>query len=252
MHDGPGIRQTIFFKGCPLNCTWCHNPESRKPEVETYFKSNKLGDKEFKQVETVGKWMQVDEVMESIIKDLPFFEESGGGVTLSGGEPLAQSEFTAELLKQCKEKNIHTAIDTSGYSTTEEIDKVLPFTDLFLYDLKLANKEEHIKHAGRSNEIILKNLKRISRQGKHIHVRIPLIQDITDTWENLEAIKKIILGTKGIERIDLLPCHHIAKSKYERMKIDYNTIAQRSYSKEKAAEIKEFFKNTTPVVSIGG
>ena len=252
VHDGPGIRQTIFFKGCLLSCSWCHNPESRKAEPEIHFLSRTLSGKCFTENESIGRWMTVPEIMNLVEKDIPFFEESGGGITLSGGEPLAQSDFAARLLELCKEKNIHTAIDTSGYADWKEIEKMLPYADLFLYDLKLADDVQHLKFTGVSNRRILENLARISLANIKIHIRIPLIEEITDTTENLEHLKNILSETKGIERIDLLPYHHIAKGKYERMNLHYGLAGLGEYPHQKALQVKEFFSNTAPLVSIGG
>jgi pyruvate formate lyase activating enzyme len=252
VHDGPGIRQTIFFKGCPLNCSWCHNPESRNSKQEVWTKTNTLSEKKFKESETIGRWVSVDDLMIEVLKDVPFFEESGGGVTLSGGEPLAQADFTKELLKICKEKGIHTAIDTSGYARSVDMEKIIPFTDLFLFDLKIIDNQKHFEHTGKGNELILNNLKLLSAANKKIHIRIPLVENVTDLPENLEAIKEIILNTRGIERIDLLPYHFSARNKYERLKKEYTKVSKEEYPPEKAFLIKDFFQNLTPVLSIGG
>lgn len=252
VHDGPGIRQTIFFKGCPLNCAWCHNPESRSGEPEVWTKRVLLGGSRFEQVETIGRKVSIDELMEDILKDVPFFEESGGGVTLSGGEPLAQAEFIEELLIKCKLQGIHTAVDTCGYAKPEDFERIIPYTDLFLYDLKIADNQKHKKFTGANNDLILSNLSMISKEGKTIHIRIPLVENITDVPENLESINSIILKTRGIERIDLLPYHFSAKNKYERLSMDYRGVSEKIYPHEKAMKVKDFFKNSAPVITIGG
>ena len=252
VNDGPGIRQTIFFKGCPLNCSWCHNPESRSREKENWIKTNLLEGKVFEESETIGQWVTTDDLMTEILKDVPFFEESVGGVTLSGGEPMAQPDFALELLKKCKQASVHTAIDTCGYAKPEDFEKVIPFTDLFLYDLKIADNKNHLEYTGMSNDLILSNLSLISQKGKSIHIRIPLVENITDLPENLEILKSIISQTRGIERIDLLPYHFSAKNKYERLKKDYKGVTKKTYPLEKALIIKEFFKNAAPTISVGG
>lgn len=252
VHDGPGIRQTIFFKGCPLNCAWCHNPESRNPASEKWRKTTFLAGKRFEETETIGRWVSTDELMQEILKDVPFYEESGGGVTLSGGEPLAQSEFAAELLMKCKEAGIHCAIDTCGFAEPTDVERIIPHADLFLYDLKIADDIKHTEYTGKSNQLILENLKLISEKGKKIHIRLPLVEEITDTASNLEEIRKIILRTKGVERLDLLPYHFSAKPKYERLNKEFQNISQKNYPSEKALKIKEFFHNVSPFVSIGG
>lgn len=251
IHDGPGIRQTVFLKGCPLRCQWCHNPESQENIEETIKSHKKLGDRTFTRNEIVGKAMSVAEVMESIEKDILFFEESGGGVTLSGGEPLMQPEFTTALLKACRKQGIHTALDTCGYAEPDMIEMVLPHTDLFLYDLKLADDEAHKQYTGLSNRPVLENLKKISASGRPIIIRIPLISDITDKEANLVRLKKIIEQTQGILRIDLLPYHAIAKSKYERMGKSCLHKAGNGYNQSKAQEIKEYFINAVQTVTIG-
>lgn len=251
VHDGPGIRQTVFLKGCPLRCLWCHNPESQENIIETMTSKRKLGGQTFMRTEEVGKLMSVEEVMQSIENDIPFFEESGGGVTLSGGEPLMQPEFTSALLKACHKLYIRTAIDTSGFAEPDIIEMVLPYTDLFLYDLKLADNEAHKQYTGVSNRPVLENLKKISGSGKPIFIRIPLIAGITDTEENLSGLKNIIEQTQGICRIDLLPYHAIAKSKYERMGKSCLHQAGNGYDQSKAQEIKAYFKNTVHTVTIG-
>lgn len=251
VHDGPGIRQTVFLKGCPLRCLWCHNPESQENTTETMTSYKKLGGQTFTRTEEVGRLMSVEEVMQSIEKDVLFFEESGGGVTLSGGEPLMQPEFSAALLGGCRKSGIHTALDTCGFAEPDIIEMVLPYTDLFLYDLKLADDEAHIQYTGVSNRPVLKNLKKISASGKPIFIRIPLIPGVTDTEENLSGLKHIIEQTQGIRRIDLLPYHAIAKSKYERMGKSCLHQAGNGYDQSKAQEIKEYFMNVAPIISIG-
>jgi pyruvate formate lyase activating enzyme len=251
IHDGPGIRQTVFLKGCPLRCAWCHNPESQENIIEKMTSHKKLGGQTYTRTEDVGKQMSVEDVMQSIEKDIPFFEESGGGVTLSGGEPLMQPEFTTALLKACRKQGIHTALDTCGYAEPEIIDMVLPHTDLFLYDLKLADDEAHKHYTGMSNRPGLENLKKIIASDKPIIIRIPLIPDITDTESNLAGLKRIIERTKGIQRIDLLPYHTIAKSKYERMGKTSWQPDSNFYDKSKAEEIKQYFINAANIVSIG-
>lgn len=253
IHDGPGIRTTVFLKGCPLSCIWCHNPESQTFDTEImvygkrcigcgkcaeicesgalYFDDNTIAyirDKctscgkcagvcYAKARELAGKLMTVKDVMGQIEKDSIFYDESGGGVTFSGGEPLSQPEFLLELLKQCKKREFRTAVDTSGYGASETIKAISSFTDLFLYDLKLMNDEKHIKYTGVSNKLILENLRIISQLGNRIYIRIPLIPGINDDEDNIKATAELIRSTPTLEQVNILPYHNIAADKYNRL-----------------------------------
>jgi len=252
VHDGPGIRTTVFLKGCPLECLWCHNPESRSPEVEKAMREYKLGSSCIRMPENIGKEMSVNQVVERVEADRPFFEESGGGVTLSGGEPLFQPNFTTALLKELKNKSIHTALDTSGFAQAEALDAVFPFTDIFLFDLKLADERRHLKFTGRTNLPILNNLRWLSEKGASLFIRIPLVEGITDTAENLDAIRHIISKLKGVQRIDILPYHYTAQQKYERLGQPYHLENMKAYNRQKAEKHKELFVNLAPHVSVGG
>jgi len=161
IHDGPGIRTTVFFKGCPLDCAWCHNPEGVKPHRETFTVLARGGGTDrdgCEKEEVVGREVTVDEVMEEIEKDVIFYEQSGGGVTFSGGEPLQQEEFLAALLRECAVKNIRTAVDTSGFAPWEALERIARQTDMILYDLKIINEQEHVKYTGVVNKLVLARL----------------------------------------------------------------------------------------------
>ncbi|MFC2104139.1 radical SAM protein, partial [Bacteroidota bacterium] len=166
VHDGPGIRQTIFFKGCPLNCWWCHNPESQDINPETYIRVNKLDGKEFQKETITGYKILVEELYKTIEGDKIFFEESGGGVTFSGGEPLMQANFLYEITKLCKENGIHTCIDTSGFSTEKTIQEIAEVADCFLYDIKLIDNYLHYKYTGIPVHDIISNLNWLDRNNK--------------------------------------------------------------------------------------
>lgn len=252
VHDGPGIRTTVFLKGCPLRCAWCHNPESQLFEPEPCVKIHKLDGKEFRLEEIVGKQMPVGDVLAEVKKDIAIYDESGGGVTFSGGEPLSQPEYLQLMLEACKHHEIHTAVDTCGFVSRPALESIIPFTDLFLYDLKLASNDEHVKYTGVPNGVILDNLNFIAHSGKKVVARIPLIQDITDTESNLKMLRQIIAQYPSIERVDVLPFHNIAKSKYERLGKKYTLSRAESYSAEKALQIKNYFLELIPSVSIGG
>jgi pyruvate formate lyase activating enzyme len=252
VHDGGGIRKAIFFKGCPLQCIWCHNPESQSFEVETMHKTQKLGDKSFTVDQTVGRVVTVNEIMKEIRADIPFFDESGGGVTLTGGEPLAQPQFAIALLKTCKQEDIHTAVDTCGYAILDVFEQAIPFTDVFLFDIKLANNNQHKRYTGMDNQLILNNLRLVSSKGKNITIRIPLVEGITDTEQNIEGIKLIIKSLNGVQRIDLLPYHSLAKHKFLQCNRDFELNNMDNYSIEKATEIAKYFNGLAPIVSVGG
>jgi pyruvate formate lyase activating enzyme len=257
VHDGPGIRTTVFFKGCPLRCWWCHNPESHNCHPEESVKTLNLDGKKFTLNEVIGKWMSVDEVMDEIRMDRIFYSESSGGVTFSGGEPLMQPDFLLDLLKECKTGSIHTTIDTSGYSTPEIFKKIHPFTDLFLYDLKLMDDTDHIKYTGVSNNTILENLMYLISEGKQVVIRIPVIPGITDTNQNIREIIKFLSGPMREKKsaspfqISLLPYHSIAKNKYARFHVDNKTENLKELSKESLIPLKKEFEKEGYLVRIG-
>jgi pyruvate formate lyase activating enzyme len=216
IHDGPGIRTTVFFKGCPLDCWWCHNPESRSPDIETIIvKSGGENGRQSRQ-ETVGRCVTVEQVMAEVSKDRIFYEQSGGGITLSGGEPMMQTPFAATLLEACREQSIMTALDTSGFASAEDFAALDGLVDLYLYDLKLMDDDAHTGYTGVSNVPILENLRCLTTAGQRITVRIPLIPGITDTDDNLAAIAEFLTPLKSIQTISLLPYNLLATDKCRR------------------------------------
>ncbi|MBD3305326.1 glycyl-radical enzyme activating protein [candidate division KSB3 bacterium] len=218
VHDGPGIRVTVFLKGCPLRCWWCHNPESQRQEPETLM-PNIAQDMATSEAEprVIGQAMTVADVMQEIEKDVIFFDESGGGVTFSGGEPLMQPEFLRCLLERCHDQDLHTALDTSGYAPPAIVDSLLEHVDLVLYDLKLVDDTLHQRYTGVSNRLILDNLRRISAQGKPLWIRFPVIPTITDREENIIDILSVVTNLSNVRQINLLPYHTIANGKYQRL-----------------------------------
>ncbi len=253
IHDGPGIRTTIFLKGCSLICWWCHNPESQKLEPELILKSkgsidNQLADS----METIGKEITVDEVLEEIEKDKIFYDESGGGVTFSGGEALMQPEFLISLLQMCKEKGIHIALDTSGYAQKEIFEKFIEFVDLFLYDLKIIDNAKHMYYTGVSSDLILSNLELLNKKDKHVIIRIPIIPGITDTEENLSQLSDFIKSLRNIHKVSLLPYNKMGEEKYRRLNKVYKTENIKSPSSERMIEIKNYFEKSGLNVEIGG
>lgn len=223
--DGPGIRTTVFFKGCNLSCRWCHNPEgqSASQEVLRYpdkctgcgsCKGQELFDCPNGAKVICGKYYTVDEVLQEVLKDKLFYDTSGGGVTFSGGECMLQADFLKEILKACKKYGIHTAVDTAGHVPFGAFEKVLPYTDLFLYDVKLLDGEKHKKYTGADNRLILENLGRLIALGARIWVRIPVIGGVNDTEEEITAIRKLLQDLGGVEQVELLPYHGLGEHKY--------------------------------------
>ncbi len=242
--DGPGIRTTVFFKGCPLRCQWCHNPESQSFAAELMRQPElciscgrcltvcpvSLGETDTCQQcgacaeicpaqgrVMAGSIQTTSEVMQKIRRDLLFYDQSGGGVTFSGGEPLCQPDFLLELLQTCGKEGIHRAVDTSGFAAWEVLQPIAAETDLFLYDLKIMDSEQHKKYTGVGNELILANLTKLIRSGQHGIVRMPLIPGINNAEENLQAMGKFLAATGGSWPVNLLPFHQMQKSKYQKL-----------------------------------
>ncbi|TCO74824.1 trans-4-hydroxy-L-proline dehydratase activase [Marinisporobacter balticus] len=286
VHDGPGIRTTVFFKGCPLNCWWCHNPESQKFEKEMMYnhekctmcgecekrcegKGIKLTENIFYDPtkcvfcencidfcinnarEMIGKEYTISELMKEIKKDQMFYQESGGGVTLSGGEVMTQITFVEELVRRCKENGMHVAIDTCGYVPFYSFERILDNTDIFLYDIKLIDSKRHEKYTGKPNELILDNMKKLSEKGANIHLRIPLIEGINTDGENIEGIIKFASDLK-ISKVNLLPYHEIGSDKYKRLNMDYKKGGMVRPTDQRLEEIKAMFKESKFEVKIGG
>ncbi len=255
IHDGPGIRTTVFFKGCPLRCWWCHNPESQDPEPQESIGTGRkrefttqCGDGK----ELIGKKVSIEEIAQEILKDRIFYDQSGGGLTISGGEPLMQPEFLISILSWCKGEDIHTAVDTSGYASPQVLKKVSSYTDLFLYDIKLIDRQKHMLYTGVDVEPILNNLKMLDREKKEIIIRFPVIPQITDTRENITDIIKFIKNLNNIRKISLLPFNHLGDEKYRRLKMKNKMKQVPVPSDEKINEIKENFEAEGYSVKIGG
>jgi len=221
LHDGPGIRTTVFFQGCSLDCWWCHNPEGKeiyngkstgKTENLTRFRFNK------KQPTILS--VTTDSLMEEIKKDLVFYEQSGGGVTFSGGEPMLQVDFLKEMLGQCHKHNIHTVIDTCGNVPAEDFERIYELVDIFLYDIKLIDNIAHRKYVGASNDIILNNLRLLIENDANINIRIPLIPGLTDTDQNLDDIIRLLNEIRFTGIVSLLRYNMMAEDKFRRYSIE--------------------------------
>ena len=253
LQDGPGIRTTVFLKGCPLHCDWCHNPESISPRQEFIILESRCiacgecrlacphgevidGSALLPRVmeqcvfcgacsdacptaarELVGRRMTVDELLPLLLRDRVFYDDSGGGITFSGGEPLLQFEFLAEALAACRTERMHTAVDTAGFCPTEHLLEIAPVTDLFLFDLKCHNGDRHRQYTGASNDLILQNLQALSRVHSNIWVRVPIIPEINDTREELEAAARLTASLAGVRQVNLLPYHRTGVRKSERL-----------------------------------
>ena len=250
VHDGHGIRTTVFFKGCPLSCQWCHNPESIEAKTQIVHKLITLDGNSYKQEEIIGKEMTVQELLHEIEKDRIFFDESDGGVTFSGGEPLFQTKFLQEVLSGCIQRGIHTCVDTSGYAIKNDIISIMNSVDLFLYDLKPIDDSMHQKYTGVSNQRILENLKMLNEKKKEIIIRIPLINEITDTDTNIDQKLVFLAPLSTIKEVNLLLYHKIATAKYKRLGLQYLQFSETS--QQKIDKITEKFERAGFKVKIGG
>lgn len=253
IHDGPGIRTTVFFKGCPLRCAWCHNPESMGADICQVAKTVRMGDKLFTDMETVGRKIVLADLLKELAKEQVFMDESGGGVTFSGGEPLMQSTFLSEALKACKEAGMHTAVDTSGYARWEILEEVAAYTDLFLFDLKMMDDTLHQQYTGVSNERILSNLKALSALGKTIWIRLPMVEQVTFSDSNIQQTLDFLkLLPHKPQSVDLLPYHNTASHKYERFSIENQFDGMKSLSKTELENTRKLFEQEGFSVKIGG
>lgn len=243
INDGPGIRTAVFLKGCPLKCWWCHNPESQEKSPELSFSPDKCIGCGFCQSvcpnglnrencihcgkctakcyagarELIGREASVSEILAEVIKDRPFYENSGGGMTISGGEPLYQPDFTALLLAAAKQEGLHTCLDTSGFASWSVVKKILPLVDLFLYDLKETDAEKHLLYTGVPLDIILENLQKIDAAGGKMILRCPLIPGLNDRKAHAAEIARIASGLKNLQEINLMPYHPLGESKLVRL-----------------------------------
>jgi pyruvate formate lyase activating enzyme len=288
IHDGPGIRTTVFFKGCPLSCWWCHNPESLSTATHRLYRPERcIGCRECltacsngairqfegqlqwsaadcrycetcatvcpaEAVEFIGKTMTVDEVVADITKDTLFYDQSGGGVTISGGEPLMQPSFLMQLLETCGELRLHRTLDTSGHADTQTVLEVAARTDLFLYDLKHMDPEKHYRYTGVSNDTILTNLQQLSRQGARIIIRLPLIPGINTDEENIDRTGALASSLPGVIGINILPYHCAAEAKYRNLGLNNHAADVQRPSGDVIASVARHLESYNLEVKIGG
>jgi pyruvate formate lyase activating enzyme len=254
VHDGPGIRITFFMKGCPLNCLWCHNPEGIDPGKQEIVQKRRIGDREFERTEEAGKYYEVEEIMELVRKEEVFIRQSGGGVTFSGGEPMMQSGFLLEALKACKNEEYHTAVDTSGYSSATNFAVVIPYTDLFLFDIKHLDQSRHIAITGVSNNEIIANYLMLLKSCREMFVRLPVVPGYNDDDEHLLKLRDFLSGTKSnsLTKICLLPFHRTGASKYQKLNQEFRMEGTEQPSAERMKSLKKFFEETGIKVKIGG
>ncbi|NQT81681.1 glycyl-radical enzyme activating protein [bacterium] len=282
LHDGPGIRTTVFLKGCPLHCLWCHNPEGLSYERQLAFyphlcaacdkcyqacpsgalrkRSSPIQDYEKEKcvvcgkcaeacpanaIELIGQDLSPDQVIAEVERDRKFYDISGGGMTVSGGEPLAQPEFTAELLSRGKGTGIHTILDTCGLAPFEILGKCLEFTDHVYFDLKVVDDEKHRRLTGVSNRLILDNLMKLGDSGKPLTIRIPLVKGLNDTPEDTSSFIDLIASLPAVtnlHRIEIIPYHRIGEGKYESIGLDYELKSQEIHSQDDLCSIVSLFE----------
>ena len=288
VNDGPGIRTTVFLKGCPLHCTWCHNPESLSSVREIALRADRCiqcgdclsickhgaiyredglyliqrerciqcgdcSDVCAADARTlIGREMTVEEVMKEIRTDTSFFNQSGGGVTFSGGEPLLQHEFLSALLETCRLEGIHTTVDTTGFTSAAILKSIAKNTDLFYYDLKLFNDAKHRELTGVSNQIVLQNLKLLAAWNTRVIVRIPLIPTLNDDEENIRALGDFIASLHTIQEIHLLPYHRSGIDKYKRIGAEYTLASLEVPNQDILRSAERILKRYVPQVTIGG
>ena len=201
--DGPGIRTSVFLKGCPLRCAWCHNPESQAAEIQRAVTTG----------EVCGRVMSVDAVMGEVLRDAVFYRTSGGGVTFTGGEPMLQFDFLKALCAAARAADVHVAVDTSGYAPWDRFAELLPLVDLFLYDLKCMDSERHVRFTGVPNELILENLRRLDVAGAKIWIRCPLVPGLNDSDSDLAAIRAFTSALRNMEKQEICPNHPLGLEK---------------------------------------
>ena len=227
VNDGPGIRTTVFLKGCPLRCMWCHNPEGQNPHPQPLTKQGKT--------QVCGYSIDAEELAPKLLRDEDLFRDSGGGVTFTGGEPLMQADFLCDVLDRIE--GVHRAVETSGYASQETFARVLERTDMMLFDVKLTDPLMHKRYTGADNKQILRNLDILKHSGKDFVVRVPLIPGVNDTLPNMEATSQLLAGSEGLKRVELLRYHKTAGAKYPMVGMEYSP----DFDEDAAPQIHDVF-----------
>jgi pyruvate formate lyase activating enzyme len=287
IHDGPGIRTTVFFKGCPLRCQWCHNPETQgDTPVVAYYVANCIAcgrcieacpEQALSRGEDAiiidrractdcgvctevcpaeamvmhGRGVTVAEVIAEVEKDRPFYENSGGGITLSGGEPLYQPQFAAAVLQAAKQAGLHTCLDTCGYAPWSAFEAVLPHTDLILYDIKTMNDKLHRAYTGRCNAMVLRNIEALAEEDVAIEVRTPVVPGVNATVQDIVAIADFLKGLPRLFDLELLPYHELGGSKFERLGMTYPLAELKPPSSQLMAELTQAVRDRGVNCSVG-
>ncbi|GLH73940.1 glycyl-radical enzyme activating protein [Geothrix limicola] len=276
LQDGPGLRTTVFLKGCPLDCAWCHNPESQSLARELITQENRCiacgscfslcgpGEDPSSRPEAcveicptgarqlLGRDVDVDELMDEVLRDQPFFDESGGGVTLSGGEPLLQPVFVKDMLAALRRRSVHTALDTCGLGRLEDLLEAAALADLVLFDLKHMDDVKHREWTGAGNAAILANLESLGQVHGQIWIRVPVIPGVNDDVENLEATARFVAGIPGVRRLDLLPYHSTGAAKFRRIGRQYLLDHVQPPTAERMVGLADLFRAHGIPATIGG
>ncbi len=276
LHDGPGVRTTVFLKGCPLHCTWCHNPESQSPRQEFVrlahrcMRCGRCTDEELASpvaagrdeadvercptgaLQAVGRTVTPETLVAELLHDRIFFDESGGGVTFSGGEPLLQAEFVTECLRRLGAEGVHTALDTCGFARWQDLSDAAAHADLVLFDLKLMDDARHRAATGVSNDRILENLRALARSHSHIWIRVPVIPGVNDDAANLDATAAFVAGLPGVRRVELLPYHATGEPKFARVGLAYALTDTAPPSHAQLEHLAAHFRDRGLTTTLGG
>lgn len=244
VHDGPGIRTIVFLKGCALRCRWCCNPESQEYKIQKMIRAGKT--------EIIGRDVSVREVMEEVEKDIPYYDRSGGGVTLSGGEALCQPEFAESILRACHESGINTAVETTGFAEKRVLDRVIPHVDYVLMDIKHINSKKHKEFTGQPNELILENAAYIAELSENMTVRVPVIPTFNDTEQEIRDIACFAARLSKVTRLHLLPYHRLGRDKYTGLGREYLLDGIEPIPSEKINALYEAACESGLIVQIGG